>query len=92
MYLFVHRPCIWRICFGGFDGLAGEWNRSPSAGNIVRAMPSDHAEPGGKFLRIAHPPAHFPSFNQRLLHHVFGFLAALQNAEGDGEQCPFACG
>ena len=50
-------------------------------------MASDHAEPGGKFFRIAHAPAHLPSFNQRVLHDVFGFLAVLQNAVSDCEKC-----
>ena len=52
----------------------------------MRAMASDHAEPGGKFFRIAHPPAHLPGFDQRILHDVFGFLAVLQNAISDREK------
>ncbi len=46
----------------------------------------DGRQPGGKFLGIAHAPARFPGFDQRILHHVFRFLAVLQNPVSDGEK------
>ena len=49
-------------------------------------MPRDRAQPRRKFLRIAHPPARLPRFHERVLNHVLGFLAILQNAVGDGEE------
>lgn len=45
---------------------------------MVCAIGSDHAKPGKEFLRIANTPAHLPSFDQRILHDVFGFIAILQ--------------
>ena len=50
-------------------------------------MSRDGGEPGRKFLRVAHAPAGFPGFDQRILHDVLGFLAILQNAVSDGEKC-----
>ena len=38
-------------------------------------------------FRIAHLPARFPSFDERVLHHVLRFLAIFQRAEGDGKKC-----
>ena len=49
-------------------------------------MACDHAKPGRKFLGIAHAPARFPCFHERILHGVLGFFAVLENAVGNGEE------
>ncbi len=56
------------IRFGCFDCFVGERNGSPFSEYIVRAMARDRGEPGWKFFRIAHAPARFPGFDQRVLH------------------------
>ena len=45
-------------------------------------------KPGGILFWLAHAPARFPGFDQRVLHYVFCFLAVLQNAVSDGEKGP----
>src|SRR5262249_5952940 len=46
----------------------------------------DRTKPGRKFFGIAHPPASFPRLDECILNYVFGFLAVLQNAVGNGEE------
>ena len=72
---------------GALSGwLAGGFTLSPTPGEIASTMACDGREPRGKLLRIAHAPARFPGFNERILNDVLGFLAALQNAVGNGEK------
>ena len=82
----IQVPGICRFLFVCFDYFVGRRNRSVFSENVVRTMASDHAEPGGKFFRMAYAPAHLPRFDQRVLHDVFGFLAVLQNPVGDREK------
>src|SRR5437870_79638 len=59
----------------------------PARGEVVYAWKRER----GREFRVARHwlgPACFPGLNQRVLHDIFGFLAVLQNAVGDGEKYP----
>jgi len=53
-------------------------------------MTRDRAKPGEIFPDPARASG-FSSFNERILHNVFGFLAVLQNAVSNREKRPTVC-
>ncbi len=59
---------------------------APAAGDITSAVSRDRRQPGGKFFRVAHPPARLPRFQERILDDVLRFRSLLQHSVGNGEE------